>query len=114
SFKSVAMFSIRSLLCVPLRIRNRVLGTVYVDTRKPGVVFTDDDLRFLETFANQAAVAIENARLYEQVRQENQYLKAAVQERYGYENIIGRSEKMRDLYATLSREIGRASCRERV
>ena len=103
SFKSVAMFSIRSLLCVPLRIRNRVLGTVYVDTRKPGVVFTDDDLRFLETFANQAAVAIENARLYEQVRQENQYLKAAVQERYGYENIIGRSEKMRDLYATLSR-----------
>jgi Nif-specific regulatory protein len=76
---------------------------VYVDTRKAGMVFTEDDLKFLEAFANQAAIAIENARLYEQARQENQYLRAAVQERYGYENIIGRSPKMRDVFTLLSR-----------
>src|SRR5207245_655476 len=102
-FRSVSLYHIRSLLCVPLRIKERVIGTVYVDTREAGIVFTDDDLRFLETFANQAAVAIENARLYDQVRQENQYLKQAVQERYGYENIIGRSQKMREVFGILSR-----------
>ncbi len=102
-FRSVNMFHIRSLLCVPLRIKERIIGTVYVDTRQPGVVFTEDDLRFLEAFANQASVAIENARLYDQLRQENQYLKQAVQERYGYENIVGRSAKMREVFAVLSR-----------
>jgi Nif-specific regulatory protein len=102
-FRSVTMFHIRSLLCVPLKIKNRIIGTVYVDTRKPGVVFTEDEQRFLEAFANQAAIAIENARLYDQVRQENTYLKAAVQERYGYENIIGRSAKMREVFVLLSR-----------
>ncbi len=102
-FRSVSMYQIRSLLCVPLRIKERVIGTVYVDTRKPGVVFGEEDLRFLEAFANQASVAIENARLYDQVRQENQYLKQAVQERYGYESIVGRSPKMREVFTILTR-----------
>ena len=102
-YRSVAAYNIRSLLCVPLRIRERVIGTVYVDTRKPGVVFTQDDQRFLEAFANQAAIAIENARLYEKVQQENLYLKQAVQERYGYENIVGRSPRMREVFTLLSR-----------
>ncbi|OLD63152.1 MAG: hypothetical protein AUI47_10280 [Acidobacteria bacterium 13_1_40CM_2_68_5] len=102
-FRSVSIYHIRSLLCVPLRLKSRIIGTVYVDTREPGVVFSEDDLRFLEAFANQAAIAIEIARLYEQVRQENQYLRQAVQERYGYENIIGRSPKMREMFTLLSR-----------
>src|SRR5436189_7807 len=102
-FRSVSIYHIRSLLCVPLRLKSRIIGTVYVDTRQPGVIFSEDDLRFLEAFANQAAIAIENARLYEQARQENQYLRQAVQERYGYENIIGRSPKMREMFTLLSR-----------
>ncbi|MCR4294655.1 MAG: sigma 54-interacting transcriptional regulator, partial [Elusimicrobia bacterium] len=102
-FHSVADYQIRSLLCVPLMLQARVIGTVYVDTRQPGIVFTDEHLRFLETFAGQAAIAIENARLYDQMRQENQYLKQAVHERYGYENIIGRSAPMRQVFHLLAR-----------
>ncbi len=102
-FRSVSIYHIRSLLCVPLRLKSRIIGTVYVDTRKAGVVFTEDDLQFLEAFANQAAIAIENARLYEKARQENQYLRQAVQERYGYENLIGRGPKMRDVFTLLTR-----------
>ena len=102
-FRSVSIYHIRSLLCVPLRLKSRIIGTVYVDTRQPGVIFSEDDLRFLEAFANQAAIAIENARLYEQARQENQYLRQAVQERYGYENIIGRSPRMREVFTLLTR-----------
>src|SRR2546425_611592 len=59
-FRSVSIYHIRSLLCVPLRLKSRIIGTVYVDTREPGVVFSEDDLRFLEAFANQAAIAIES------------------------------------------------------
>ncbi len=102
-FRSVTIYNIRSLLCVPLKLKSRMIGTVYVDTRKAGVVFSQGDLEFLEAFANQAAIAIENARLYEQARQENQYLKQAVQERYGFENLIGRSQKMRDVFTLLTR-----------
>ncbi len=102
-FRSVSKYQIHSLLCAPLTCRNRVIGTVYVDTRVPGVVFNEDDLQFLQAFANQAAIAIENARLYEQVRQENRYLRQAVQERYGYENIVGRSAKMKELFEMLAR-----------
>ncbi|MGH9751040.1 MAG: sigma 54-interacting transcriptional regulator, partial [Candidatus Polarisedimenticolia bacterium] len=105
-YRSVLAYKIRSLLCVPLRMRDRIIGTVYVDTRRPGTVFAEQDRRFLEAFANQAAIAIENARLYDQVRQENRQLKAAVQERYGFENIIGRSARMREVFALLSRISG--------
>jgi Nif-specific regulatory protein len=102
-FRSVSIYHIHSLLCVPLIIKQRVIGTVYVDTRQPGVVFSEDDLRFLEAFANQAAITIENARLYEQIQQENRYLRQALQERYGYESIIGRSPKMQELFDLLAR-----------
>ncbi len=102
-FKSVALYNIRSLICAPLKMKDRILGTVYVDTREAGRIFTEDDLRFLEAFANSAAIAIENARHYEKARQENQYLRQAVQEKYGFEKIVGRSEKMREIFAGLTR-----------
>jgi len=90
-------------MCVPLRLKDRVIGTVYVDTRQPGVVFGKDQLRFLEAFANQAAIAIDNARLFDAVRQENTYLKKEVRERYGFENIVGRSAPMRAVFNLISK-----------
>ncbi len=90
-FDSVSLYNIRSLVCVPLRIRERILGTVYLDSRRGDVLFGEEDLEFLEAFANQAAVAIENARLVEALRQENLYLKQTVQNRFGFRNIIGSS-----------------------
>jgi tetratricopeptide (TPR) repeat protein len=104
--KSVALYHIRSLMCVPLRLRDRVIGTVYVDTRRPGVVFGEDHLRFLEAFADQAAIAIDNARLFDAVRQENTYLKKEVRERYGFENIVGRSAPMRAVFNLISKVAG--------
>lgn len=54
---------IRSELCVPLKIRERVTGVLYVKHTRPHS-FTLDDQRVLQTLAMQAAVALENARLY--------------------------------------------------
>ncbi|PYQ11299.1 MAG: hypothetical protein DMH00_08635 [Acidobacteria bacterium] len=95
SFESVSLYNIRSLVCAPLRIRDRILGTVYLDSRSPAALFGEEDLEFLEAFANQAAIAIENAQLYEALRQENLYLKKTVDSRYGFQNIIGNSTALR-------------------
>lgn len=64
---SIATYVLRSILCVPLMVKNRVIGVLYVDNRVRIGHFTPDDLRLLTAFANQAAVAIENARLFEHV-----------------------------------------------
>jgi signal transduction histidine kinase len=64
---SITRFSLRSILCEPLRVKGRTLGTIYVDNKIRSGVFKDDDRQMLEALAAQAAVAIENARLYSQV-----------------------------------------------
>jgi len=51
-----------SLLCVPLKISNRILGVVNMANKRHGEVFSEHDLKLLTTFASQAAVAIDNAR----------------------------------------------------
>ncbi|MBN1204901.1 MAG: FHA domain-containing protein [Myxococcaceae bacterium] len=62
---SVVVQSIQASMCVPLKPRNEVLGVLYVDNRTQANRFTGEDLEFLTAFANQAAVSLENARLYE-------------------------------------------------
>lgn len=66
---SVVGYQLRSILCAPLQARGRTLGAVYVDNRLFNGVFQEDDLGLLVTFANQAAIAIENARLFTQTDQ---------------------------------------------
>jgi two-component system NtrC family sensor kinase len=62
---SVLQQSIQASMCVPLKPRNEVLGVLYVDNRTQANRFTGEDLEFLTAFANQAAISLENARLYE-------------------------------------------------
>ncbi|MBP6802984.1 MAG: GAF domain-containing protein, partial [Chloroflexi bacterium] len=64
--QSVIGYQLRSIMCVPLRARARIIGAVYVDNRLYSGVFKEADLELLGTFANQAAIAIDNARLFTQ------------------------------------------------
>jgi len=66
--QSIAGMSLRSVICVPLSYRDEVLGVVYVDNRLQSGVFTDRELNTLTAFANTAAVAIANARLYTEIQ----------------------------------------------
>lgn len=61
----VSHFVTRTMMCVPLHVRSRVLGTIQVLNKKDGSFFNNRDLRIFETLATQAAIAIENARLHE-------------------------------------------------
>ncbi len=71
--------SVRSLLTVPLQFQQRVIGTLSVDSDRPNA-FTPDDERLLTIAATQAAIAIENARLYESLEQHTQHLTKAYAE----------------------------------
>ena len=61
----VSSFVTRSMMCVPLKFRNRVLGTVQVLNKADGSFFKEKDLKIFQVLANQAAIAVENTRLYE-------------------------------------------------
>jgi signal transduction histidine kinase len=62
--ESILLHSLHSIMCVPLRSRGELIGVIYVDHRISAGVFTNEDLDLLSAFATQAAIAIENARLY--------------------------------------------------
>jgi len=96
--RSVSLFKIRSLMCVPLKSRDAIVGTVYLDSRHRGRVFTSDDLRFAEAFADHAALALENARARARLEMENRRLLAVAAERSSFDNIVGRSRAMQRVF----------------
>ena len=66
---SIITFALRSILAVPLKARGQITGVLYVDNKARNALFGQEDLDLLGAFAGQAAVAIENARLYTQTDQ---------------------------------------------
>lgn len=66
---SIANFSLRSVLCVPLNHKGETIGVVYVDNRLKTGIFSEREKNLLVAFANTAAVAIANARLYARIQQ---------------------------------------------
>ena len=73
---SIAALHLRSIACVPLRVRTEIIGAVYLDSRVIPGLFTSGDRELLLAFANQAAMAIENARLFEEERERRKRLAA--------------------------------------
>ncbi|HAE37673.1 MAG TPA: hypothetical protein DCG57_03420 [Candidatus Riflebacteria bacterium] len=61
-------FVTRSMICVPMRLKDRVIGVLQVLNRTGTIPFNDHDLEMLENMANQAVSSIENARLYENIQ----------------------------------------------
>lgn len=67
---SIVAQSLRSIMATPLRVRGKVIGVVYVDNRAIAGLFQEDDLEALNALAGQAAVAIDNARLFSETDQQ--------------------------------------------
>ncbi|MBI3267544.1 MAG: diguanylate cyclase [Planctomycetes bacterium] len=63
-FATVHVLRLKSVACLPLKMRGKTFGVVYLDTTKRRSPFSDEDRLFLEALADQAAIAITNARLY--------------------------------------------------
>jgi HD-GYP domain-containing protein (c-di-GMP phosphodiesterase class II) len=77
SRESIVALGVRSMLCVPLKSKERKLGIIYVDNRLRSGLFTKTDLELFIAIAANAAIAIENASLFSDLQQSKRALEAA-------------------------------------
>ncbi len=77
---AITQVGVRSVVAVPLKARGKVIGVLIVTSRVPHK-FREEDQQLLTALADHAAIAIENAKLYEQVRQYAEALEAKVEVR---------------------------------
>jgi transcriptional regulator with GAF, ATPase, and Fis domain len=91
---------VRSLLCVPLLVADRVLGAIYLDTTSPTVQFDEGHLQVMTAVAGIASLAFDNVRHWEKLRQENQALRAEIELEH---NMVGGSPAMRKVFDFIRR-----------
>jgi signal transduction histidine kinase len=73
-------FTTKNIMCVPLRVQKRIVGVLEVLNKEEDEGFTDDDLEWLSNVGTQVAIALENARLYENLRMEQERIIKAQEE----------------------------------
>jgi Nif-specific regulatory protein len=107
---SIVASHIVSILCVPLAIRERLVGAIYVDHRRSRQLFGERDKEFLVAFADLAAGAIENARLYgeiqaarERLKAENESLRKEILSSRHLSALVGKSRAVVELKIMLER-----------
>lgn len=71
-------FTTRCMICAPLKTKERIVGVVEVINKRNNQIFNEEDVELLEAFANQGAVALENAMLYDQLSREKRRIEAIV------------------------------------
>jgi len=98
--ESLAVSEVRSLLCVPLSVFQRVIGCIYLDNTNAGGRFNEDHLQLVAAIAGISAVALENARRQQWLEQENQRLMAEIKQE---QSLIGEAPRMREIYQFLAK-----------
>ena len=89
-------FKTKSILCVPLKMREKTIGVLEVINKKDQMSFSIDDQSLLETFSNLAAIAIENARIYQDIKLENINLKKELVNEKMPSRFIGESKLIKE------------------
>ncbi len=74
---SIVSLQLRSILCVPMKLKDEMIGVMFVDNRAHIGLFKESDLELLAAFADQAAMAINNAQLFDKLQAANKDLEAA-------------------------------------
>ncbi len=85
---SVINYAIREVMCAPLRVRDDIIGVLYVDTRQVKGNFKKRDILFFEAISHQAAIALANARMTEDLRHKQSQLEKA------YMDLLDRSKRL--------------------
>lgn len=93
--ESLVAAHVRSLLCAPLLIRERVAGFIYLDSSNPATKLDEGHLQLLTAVGSIAAVTIDNVQQLERLQDENQRLHEEIKLEH---NMIGESPRMREVY----------------
>ena len=111
SSESIMAAKIKSTIGVPLWQGEKIIGVIECDNRASSGIFKERDLDLLLLLASQAALAIDNALLFrdlkmaeEKLRGENRYLKGR-QSGFRFDNIIGEAPAMKKIFAQLEKVI---------
>ena len=98
--ESLVASQVRSLLCVPLTVFQRVIGCIYLDSNTLGSRLNEEHLQLVTAIAGISAIALENARRLQWLEQENERLTIEVsQER----SLVGEGAQMKEVYQFLKR-----------
>ena len=98
--ESLVASEVRSLLCVPLAVFQRVIGCIYLDSTSPGQRFQEDQLQLMVGIAGISAVALDNARRLQWLEQENLRLNREVSQE---QTLVGESTRIKEIYQFLSK-----------
>lgn len=108
--QSVADLGLKTIICAPLCAPSGIQGVLYADSRSVVREITTVKAEIVNSFAEQAAVAIENARQYSdlrqskrQLQQENERLRREMKRGTGLGPIVGRSDGMLELFDVMGR-----------
>jgi adenylate cyclase len=95
---SITALEVRSLICVPLRLKERILGALYVDSKVAEAKFNEESQNLLYAFADQAAIAIENARLFDEIAESRENEKRVRQmfQKYVPADVVREALNMKD------------------
>jgi len=89
-------FTTTSILAVPMQIKEKCIGVIEIINKQNEQKFNEEDLQWLEIFATQAGIAIQNARSFQQAQEEIHLLQEQVQAEKGYHTFIGESKVIKD------------------
>ncbi len=98
--ESLAASEVRSLLCVPLTVFQRVIGCIYLDSTNAVTRFQEDHLQLLAAIAGISAVALDNARRLQWLEQENQRLTTEVRQE---QSLVGEGARIKEIFQFLAR-----------
>ena len=98
--ESLAASEVRSLLCVPLTVFQRVIGCIYLDSTNAANRFQEDHLQLVAAIAGISAVALDNARRLQWLEQENQRLTTEVRQE---QSLVGEGARMKEIFQFLAR-----------
>ena len=98
--ESLMASNVRSLVCVPLSVFQRMIGCIYLDSTSAANRFHEEHLQLMAGVAGVSAVALDNARRLQWLEQENQRLTTEIRQD---QSLVGEGARMKEIFQFLAR-----------
>jgi Nif-specific regulatory protein len=98
--ESLVASHVRSLVCVPLSVFQRMIGCIYLDSTNAANRFNEEHLQLMAGVAGVSAVALDNARRLQWLEQENQRLSTEIRQD---QSLVGEGARMKEIFQFLAR-----------